>query len=163
MTLDERKDRLETYQAAYQQLASALAHFPREMWQFRPAADRWTIHEIIVHITDSEANSYVRCRRLLAEPGSSVLGYDENTWARELRYQEQSADDALECFRWLRHSTAMLIKDLPEAAWANRVNHSENGWMTLDDWLNTYASHVPDHIDQMQLVFNDWKNQSDRN
>jgi len=39
------------------------------MWQYRPAPDRWTIHEIVVHIADSEANSYIRCRRCLAEKG----------------------------------------------------------------------------------------------
>jgi len=115
-----------------------------------------------VHITDSEANSYVRCRRLLAEPGSNVLGYDENVWARELCYHQQSAEAALVLFKYLRQASASLIKDLPEAAWGNRIHHSENGWMTLEDWLNTYAGHVSDHIAQMQLVFEDWQKQTGR-
>ncbi len=82
MTPEERTLKIESYGAAYERLVAALARFPRSMWQFRPAPDRWTIHEIIVHITDSEANSYVRCRRLLAEPGGMVLGYDEAGWAQ---------------------------------------------------------------------------------
>lgn len=32
--------------------------FPRSCG-LRPAAERWTIYEIILHITDSEANSYI--------------------------------------------------------------------------------------------------------
>jgi hypothetical protein len=155
-TPQERSARIESYGRAHTKLVSALERFPREMWQFRPALDRWTIHEIIVHIADSEANSYIRCRRFLAEPGSAVLGYDEERWARELRYHDRSADDALELFRWLRGASYALIADLPESAWSNTVHHSENGVMTLDDWLDTYERHVPEHIAQMQLVYDDW-------
>ena len=156
MTPEERSQKLETYRSAHAQLTAALDRFPREMWQYRPDMDRWTIHEIIIHIADSEANSYIRCRRFLAEPGSSVLGYDESKWARELHYHEQSTADALELFKWLRHKSYTLIQDLPEASWAHTVNHTENGVMTMDDWLYTYARHIPDHIEQMQAIYADW-------
>ena len=159
MSSSERKQTIETYGAAHQELVSALERLPREMWQFRPAPDQWTIHEIIVHIADSEANSYVRCRRFLAEPGSSILGYDESTWARELKYHGQSTDDALELFKWLRHNSYTLIRDLPESVWSNTAIHSESGPMTLDDWLGVYASHIPDHIGQMQGIHEAWLRQ----
>ena len=156
MTTEERSQKIESYGTVHPRLIAALERFPRAMWQFRPAPDRWTIHEIIVHITDSEANSYIRCRRFLAEPGSVVMGYDESQWARALRYHDQCADDALALFKWLRHNSYMLIKALPAAAWSNTVIHSENGEMTLDDWLDAYERHVTDHINQMQDVFDDW-------
>jgi hypothetical protein len=159
MTPDERKQKIESYGLAHPRLVAALDQFPKEMWQFRPAPDRWTIHEIIVHITDSEVNSYVRCRRFMAEPGSDVLGYDENGWARKLRYHNQSTDDALTLFKWLRQASYTLIKDLPEPVWSNTVNHTENGLMTMDDWLDTYERHIPEHIAQMQAVYNDWQSQ----
>ena len=159
MTPEERAQKIESYGTAYPQLVSALEHFPPEMWQFRPAPDRWTIHEIVIHIADSEANSYIRCRRFLAEPGSTVLGYDENKWARELHYHRQSAADALELFKWLRRESYTLIQDLPEATWSNTVFHTENGVMTLDDWLDTYARHIPDHIGQMQANYEAWLKQ----
>lgn len=160
MTPSERTQKIDSYGTAHQRLVSALENFPPEMWQFRPAPDRWTIHEIIIHITDSEANSYIRCRRLLAEPGSSVLGYDENKWARDLHYHDQSPDDALELFKWLRHKSYTLIKDLPAPVWSNTVYHTESGVMTLDDWLNTYERHIPDHIEQMQANYEDWVRQA---
>lgn len=152
----ERQQRIASYGNAYTKLIFALAQFPKEMWQFRPAPDRWTIHEIVVHIADSEANSYVRCRRFIAEPGSAVIGYDEMRWARELRYHDLSTDDALELFKCLRQQSYKLIEALPEATWANTVIHSENGLMTFDDWLYVYERHIPDHIEQMQTVYADW-------
>jgi hypothetical protein len=60
----ERLQKIESYGAAYDKLIAALPQFPRAMWQYRATPDGWTIHEIIVHIADSEANSYARCRRL---------------------------------------------------------------------------------------------------
>lgn len=156
MNVEERNKKIESYGLAYPRLVEALDGYPPEMWQFRPAPDRWTIHEIIVHIADSEVNSYVRCRRFIAEPGGVVQGYDENAWVGELRYQEQSALDALELFKWLRLITYQLIKDLPEAVWANTVTHTENGVMTMDDWLDTYERHIPDHLAQMQAIYDDW-------
>lgn len=156
MTPEERKPKILSYGSAYAQLAAAVNRFPREMWQLRPSPERWTIHEIIVHIADSEANSYVRCRRFIAEPGGSVLGYDESQWAHALQYHAQNPDDALELFKWLRHTSYTLIQDLLEAVWSNTVNHTENGVMTMDDWLDIYQRHIPEHIRQMQAVYEDW-------
>ena len=156
----ERLKKIESYGQAYDKLIAALPHFPREMWQYRPAPDRWTIHEIIVHIADSEANSYVRCRRFIAEPRSTVMGYDEMTWAQRLNYHAQSPEAALDLFRQLRSSSYELIKTLPEATWANMIVHSESGVMTMDDWLDIYDRHVPDHLAQMHEVYAAWQTRS---
>jgi DinB family protein len=159
MTSAERRQQIALYGDAGRLLTEALDGFPRPMWQFRPAPDRWTIHEIVVHIADSEANSYIRCRKFIAEPGSTVLGYDEMGWATALHYHAQSADDALALFRHLRHHTYTLIRTLDEAVWARGGYHTEAGPMTLDDWLAVYARHIPDHIAQMQAVYADWQAQ----
>jgi hypothetical protein len=159
MDATTRQAQIDRYGSAYDLLQQALRRFPKEMWHFRASAQDWTIHEIVLHITDSEANSYVRCRRGIAEPGSTVLGYDETTWAKALHYHDQSIEDAVELFRFLRGNTYKLIKTLPESTWANTMNHTENGVMTLDDWLDIYARHVSDHVDQMGRVFAAWQQQ----
>ena len=155
----DRLKTIETYGQAYEKLSTALLQFPRQMWQHRAAPDGWTIHEIVVHIADSEANSYVRCRRFIAEPGSTVMGYDEAGWAQRLNYQAQSPEAALELFKQLRAASYHLIKTLPEAVWTHTVVHSESGVMTMDDWLDIYDRHVPDHIAQMQEVYAAWQKQ----
>lgn len=157
ITPEERKQKIERYGNAYQLLVDALKEFPQEMWQFRASPDEWTVHELIIHITDSESNSYIRCRRGLAEPGSNVLGYNETVWAKKLDYHHQSTDDALDLFRALRQSSYNLIKNQPDSVWSNTIEHSENGTMTLDDWLESYTNHVPDHIEQMRRNFVVWQ------
>ena len=80
MTDSQRQAKIDSYGKAYNLLIESLERFSREMWQYRPAEDQWSIHEIVVHIADSEANSYVRCRRFLAEPGETLMAYDEMRW-----------------------------------------------------------------------------------
>ena len=151
-----RQRQLEKYAHAYDELRAALQRFPREMWQYRGGPDGWTIHEIILHITDSEANSFARCRRLIAEPGRTVMAYDEMAWARALDYHSQSTEDAVELFRWLRGNSYKLVANQPASVWAHTIEHPENGTMTMDDWLDTYARHVTDHVAQMDAVYADW-------
>ncbi len=154
---EQRRQRIAMYGSAYDMLQNAIARYPHEMWQYRPTPQDFTIHEILVHITDSEVNSFVRARRLIAEPGSAVLAYDEWAWASKLSYHAQSVDDAVELFRWLRGNTYKLIRDLPDAVWSNTVVHSENGVMTMDDWLDDYTRHVPEHVAQMERVYQTWR------
>ncbi len=155
-TGEERQRLIESYGNAYNELRQAIQAFPREMWTFKPA-DGWSIHQIIVHITDSEANSFVRCRRFIAEPGKPVLAYDEAGWALALDYETQSTEDAMELFRWLRRTSYHLIKSQPESVWKNTVEHPENGTMTFDDWLDVYERHVREHVEQMRGVYEEWK------
>lgn len=156
MELDERLQKIAVYGSAYDMLKNALERYPRAMWQYRPAPDDFTIHEIFIHIADSEVNSFVRCRRFIAEPGSVVMGYDEAGWARALNYHAQAVEHAVELFRWLRGNTYLLIRDLPPEIWTHTVVHSENGVMTMDDWLEVYTRHVPEHIAQMEHVYQAW-------
>ncbi len=48
------------------------------------------------------------------------------------------------------------MKSLPEAFWSNTAYHPENGNMTLDDWLDVYERHVPEHIQQMSENYEAW-------
>jgi uncharacterized damage-inducible protein DinB len=157
MARQERIEKIELYGNAYKILTEALREFPHEMWHYKPSPDDWSIHETVVHITDSEANSFIRLRRLVAEPGSTVMAYDEMKWAEALRYSDQSTEDALELFKWLRLTSYKLLTSLPETAWANTITHPENGTMTMDDWLDVYATHIPDHVEQMHRNHSAWK------
>jgi hypothetical protein len=154
----ERNALIESYGQGYTVLIEALKEFPKEMWQWKPAPNKWSVHEIIVHIADSEVNSYVRGRRFIAEPGSGVYGYDENKWADKLNYHNQSTEDALELFKWLRKMSYDVIKAVDENTWETAtVVHSDNGVMKFEEWLKIYEEHVPVHIRQMKRNLEAWK------
>ena len=157
MTPQERLHKIESYGNAHALLVEALSEFPKEMWQFRDVHGCWSIHEHIVHIMDSEANSYIRCRRLIAEQGEPLMAYDENVWASSLNYHDQSIEDALMLFRWLRHKSYTLVKSLPSPSGHTPPSIPKTAMTSLDDWLDTYERHVPDHVEYMRVNFQQWQ------
>ena len=86
MTPEERESKIASYGEAYEALIAGVRQFPEEMWDFRDEHGCWSVREHLVHIADSEANSYIRCRRFIAEPGRPLMAYDENGWAASLGY-----------------------------------------------------------------------------
>ena len=65
-------------------LMSTLKDIPREMWKFKPEPKEWSVHEVLVHLADSESNAALRARKLIVEPGGALMGYDQDKWAIEL-------------------------------------------------------------------------------
>lgn len=156
-TLAARADLLETYARAHQKLIAALVKYPRPMWDYKPSPRQWSVREIIVHLADAEVNGYIRCRRIIAEPGLPIFAYDQDKWNDTLAYAAQDPDDALELFRLLRKMTYTLLRRQPEAAWSRTLEHPEAGTVTLERWLEIYAQHAETHLAQLQRVFTAWQ------
>lgn len=156
--MDDRNQLLDQFSRGPELLKESLGRFPKEMWTWKPAPERWSIHQIIVHLADSEANAYTRCRKLIAENGTEITTYNQDVWAEELMYHDQGTDEAIALLTALRRSTTALLKLVPEHVWATHaIVHPEHGSYTLNDWLRIYASHVPNHIRQMEGVYEAWK------
>ena len=161
MDANERQEKIELYGQGYDLFVAALEEMPKEMWQFKPAPKEWSVHEIIVHLADSETNSAMRARLLIAQPGLTLMAYDQDVWANNLDYHSQSTDEALGLLKYSRSTTYELIKDLPDEVWAHSVKHPEvEGEYGFEQWLNIYSGHIPGHIQQMRDNLETWKAQS---
>jgi hypothetical protein len=152
--------KIEEYGRGFDLLTAALAEVPREAWSYRPAPGEWSVREIIVHMADSESMSALRARKLIAEPGSLLMGYDEAKWSDVLCYTDQNVEDALEIIRLARKSTSQLLKRQPDEVFMHAVVHPEypDAPYTFEQWLNIYARHIPDHIEQLNRSYQAWKN-----
>jgi hypothetical protein len=156
MTREERQHKLESFGSAPAQLSAALRQFPKKMWLYEPTTERWSIHETILHLADSEASAYIRCRGFIAEPGNPVLQFDAARWAGSLGYYHQSTREALEIIRRLRKMTYHLLFTLAEPVWQHRADHPSQGSMTLEDWVENQERHIPHHIEQMKQAYEIW-------
>lgn len=112
----------------------------------------WSARQIIHHLADSEAQSYARLRRLVAEPeGSVIQGYDENLWAiaPQLGYESAPVENSIAVFAAVRAGSFDVIKRLIEADLEKAGEHSESGRFTIGMWLAGYTNHPKDHGDQL--------------
>ncbi|KAA3643233.1 MAG: DinB family protein [Chloroflexi bacterium] len=150
MDAAQRKEKIELYGRGYDQLSATLDNIPKEMWQFKPEPTAWSVHEIIIHLADSETNSSLRARQFVAQPGAAVMAFDQDVWANKLDYHQQDWQDALEILRLTRKSTYELLITLPEDVWTNSVIHPEiDQPFRFERWLEIYSGHIPSHIEQI--------------
>lgn len=112
--------------------------------------DGWTPRMVVHHMADSETNSYVRLRRLLAEPpGTVIQGYDEAQWARVLHY-DRPVEGSVAVVRAVRDASAELLDTLVEADLGRQGIHTDSGSYSLADWLAIYIAHARDHAEQIR-------------
>ena len=150
MDAAERKEKIELYGNGYALLSATLEKIPQEMWQFKPEPGEWSVHEILVHLADSETNSYLRARQFVAEPGALIMAYDQDVWANKLDYHQRDWQDALEILRLVRKATYEMLLTLPDDIWDNTISHPEfDKPYTFTKWLNIYSGHIPSHIEQI--------------
>ena len=77
MDIAQRNALIAQYEAGYDEVVAALVGVTAEEIDRRPADDAWTAREVAHHLADSETNSYLRLRKLLAEDSPTIVGYDE--------------------------------------------------------------------------------------
>ena len=112
----------------------------------------WSARQIIHHVADSEAQSYVRIRRLVAEPeGSVIQGYDEGVWAEceKLGYKDASVENSIAVYAAVRAGSLDVLKRLEESDLLKFGENSESGKFTIEKWLINYTKHPLDHGDQL--------------
>ena len=117
-------------------------------------SEGWNARQVIHHMADSEAQSYARLRRLIAEPGTSIQGYDEGLWAENttLSYKNHEIESSLEVFKAVRKSSYELLLRLDDSFLTNKGVHTESGEYSVKDWLNSYIKHPVDHANQIKEI-----------
>ena len=85
-------------------------------------------------------------KRVIAEEGAALLAYDENLWAKHLRYEDQSAEDAVALVELSRRQLGRILAKLPNDAFGRTGNHSETGRKTLLDLVAGANKHLDHHL-----------------
>jgi len=149
LTPTERAALVTQYGRGYAEIAAALEGATDAELDHVPTGVGWTARQIVHHLADGEATSYVRLRRLLAEDRPVIQAYDEEEFARRLRYDRPIAA-SLAVIAAVRQSSADLLATLTEDDWRRQGVHSESGPYSITTWLEIYAAHGRDHAAQIR-------------
>lgn len=152
MTPEERSTLIERYARGYQEVVDSLAGTSPESLAGRPAPGKWSGAEIVHHLADSESIAAQRLRSLIVEERPVIHGYDQEAYARRLRYAERPIGPALDAFRAARATTVQLLRMMTEEDWTRPGWHTEVGPYTAETWLRIYAEHAHQHARQIRKV-----------
>jgi uncharacterized damage-inducible protein DinB len=145
-------EQLNIYETAPSRVAAAIEGLSEAVMHHKPQAEDWSIHEIVIHLADSETIGFWRLRKTLAEEESTLAVYDEAAWANNLAYHSQNCTLALTLFSALRASTVALLHLLPPEAWERTSLHPERGRMSVYDIFNLYIEHGDVHLHQIERL-----------
>lgn len=152
MTSEQRRALIERYKAGVAEVLAALDGFPENQLAAHPIPGKWSAAEIVHHLADSEGQSATRIRKLLTERHPVIQGYDQDEWARALRYNERPIAPALAAFRAARETTAQLLELMSDDDWRRLGWHSESGSYHAERWLEIYAEHAHGHAGQIRRL-----------
>jgi hypothetical protein len=152
MTNEERQALIAQYKGGYDEVARSLEGFPEAELSAHPVEGKWSAREIVQHLADSEMNSAIRLRKLLTEESPQIQGYDQESYAARLRYNERDIAPALDALRGARATTGQLLDAMAEEDWSRQGTHTESGRYTAEDWLRIYAAHAHNHAAQIRRL-----------
>ena len=87
---------------------------------FAYAAGKWTIKEVVLHVTDAERIFAYRVLRMARGDATPLASFDENAYTPMSGANDRPLDTLLGEFAAVRGATLALLRWIPEEAWVRR-------------------------------------------
>jgi hypothetical protein len=124
----------------------------RRVLRLPEAPGKWSVIEVLQHLADSDLVFGFRLRMILTEDRPPIQGYDQDAWARTLKYREVQLEAAMDQLRSLRAANVHVLRQL-SAAQLERVGlHSERGPESAGFLLRLMAGHDLVHRRQIDRI-----------
>jgi len=148
----EKNNPLKLLAAAPKKLERLLKGVSPAMARKRPAPEKWSIAEIVAHIADTELVCGYRIRAILGQPGTQIIGFDQDAWVTALHYDKRDLRKSLAQYRALREVNLALLKALSPEQWKHHGMHNERGQETIETMVRMYAGHDINHMQQIERI-----------
>lgn len=121
-----------------------------EQARWKPAADEWSILEVINHLYDEEQLDFrFRIGLLLQDPEQDWPPNDPNGWVTERRYNERDLAQSVANFISEREKSLQWLENLGEVEWSIGKKAPWGGILTAGDLFASWIAHDYLHIRQL--------------
>jgi DinB superfamily len=93
---------------------------PESRGGFRYAPDKWSIKDIVAHLSDVERVFSYRALRFARGDTTALPGFDQDAYAPEAGADRRTLADLVAEWGDVRRATLALFRHLPEPAWDRR-------------------------------------------
>lgn len=129
-------------------LRGLMAGISDEDARWKPAPDRFSIAEVLAHLSHSEGHCYrSRVDRFLAEEMPEFEADDAQNHLD--LYRDGDPEEDFAHFEDQREANLELLRGLPAAAGARQARHRAVGEITLSQMLHEWALHDLAHVRQI--------------
>ena len=110
----------------------------------RYAPDKWTVKEMLGHLTDSERVFAYRALRIARGDQTPMEGFEQDDWVRDGLFERRSLADLTEEFRSVRAATLSLFQNFSDEVWM-RTGTANNNTVSVRALAYIIAGHELHH------------------
>jgi len=128
-----------------QQNIALLESISEKQASYRYAPGKWSIKQIVGHMTDHERIMTYRALRFSRKDTTQLPGYDQNLFVDNSRFDELSLQQLITDFKNVRAASNSLIDSLSE----KQLNLKGFAWkyeLTVEEFLKATIGHEMHHI-----------------
>jgi uncharacterized damage-inducible protein DinB len=111
---------VETLEAQLRETKLLLARLSEKEAEFRYAEGKWSVKEVLGHISDTERVFAYRLLRIARGDQTPLAGFDQDDYVKTGNFSARPLAELLEEFTVVRRATIALLRTLDEAAWLRR-------------------------------------------
>ena len=116
-----------------------------EQKNFRYEVGKWSPHEILGHLTDTERIFGYRALCIARGEKQSLPGFDENEYADAARFSEISFESLLEQYRLVRESSLALFTTFTDEV-ASQIGNANGNAVSAKALIWMIAGHEIHHL-----------------
>lgn len=143
-TAGVRAEQIETLRRLPERLRAAVNNLDDSQLDTPYRQGGWTVRQLVHHVADSHANSYIRVKLALTEVNPTIFAYDEAAWAK-LPDSKMPVAVSLPLIDAIHARLVLLMEELADGDFEKTFRHPERGEVTLANNLALYAWHSRHH------------------
>lgn len=122
-----------------------LGHLRDEQANARYAPDKWSVKEVVGHLSDTERVMAYRMLRAARGDATPLASFDQDDYVRAAQSERRAIGQLVEEFRAVRASTLSLVQGLVDAAW-DRTCIASNAVVSSRALVYIIAGHTAHHM-----------------
>jgi hypothetical protein len=103
-----------------------LGELSEEKGNYRYAPDKWSVKELVGHVSDTERIFAYRLLRFARNDKNALAGFEQDGYITNADFDNCRLSDLVREFELVRKSSIALLRHLPENAWSRSGVASDN-------------------------------------
>lgn len=125
--------------------AAMLRRVDEERSRFRYAPDKWSIREVVGHVTDAERVFTYRALRFARGDANPLPGFDENAWGAATNADDRTLASLVDELEAVRRASVALFRGFPAEYYA-RAGVASGHTITVRALLYITVGHERHHM-----------------
>ena len=137
---------LQAYLAGPRELREAVSGLTPAQLVAQPIPGKWSVLEVVCHLSDTDANIAHRLKRVLSEERPQFDRVRPDLMAAALAYHGRDVEEELVIFDLDRRQMVRILRASSPEAWERTGVVGDRGTRTVAQMLNGAVEHLRHHI-----------------